>query len=87
MTGSASIDPSNISAQRCSVEQSAAGSAPGIQVGDKAIVFPPNSGLDPSVQVNPTIQTAADRLTVRFCNIAPGSVNDPALSFTYLITR
>ena len=30
---------------------------------------------------------AYDRLTVRFCNIAPGSVNDPALTITYLITR
>ncbi len=47
----------------------------------------PPATIDQSVQVNPTIQTAADRLTVRFCNIAPGSVNDPAGTYTYLITR
>ena len=86
MKGTVSIDPGNINSQRCSTEQAAANAVPGIQVGDTAIVIPPAT-IDASVQVNPTIQTTANTLTVRFCNIAPGAVNDPAGTYTYLITR
>ena len=72
MKGTVTLDPGSILPQTCSNQQSAASSVLGIQVGDTAIVTPP-SGINAALTVSATHQTAADRLTVRICNISsPG---------------
>ena len=59
---------------------------PGIQLGDFVVVNNPTT-LDSQLLGVPTVQTAADRLTVRVCNVAPGTVNDVAGTWTYTVTR
>jgi hypothetical protein len=86
VTGSVTIDPPNITSQDCSLAQSAAGSVPGIQVGDQVILNSPST-LDSKLSPSATIQTAADRLTIRLCNVKGGDVDDTARTFNYIILR
>ena len=86
LSGSVAIDPGPINSQRCSLEQSAAGSVPGIQVGDFVAVNSPST-LDTQLLGVATVQTGADRLTVRICNVAPGTTNDVSGTWTYTVTR
>ena len=90
LSGSVAIDPPSVATSNCATAQSAANSVPGIQVGDHVIVTPPDT-LSIRLVGTSVRQTAADRLTVRLCNIwsgiGSGAVDDTSRTWQYIVTR
>ena len=86
LNGTVAINPPNITSQSCSLAESAAGSVPGIQVGDQLILSAP-SGLQSELAPSAVVQPTADRLTIRLCNVKGGDVDDISRTWGYIITR
>ena len=76
------IDPPSIAADSCAVIE--VGVA-GIKVGDKVFVQTPPD-LESTLTGTASTQDAADKLKIRFCNVAV-AVDGAARTWTYVVTR
>jgi hypothetical protein len=86
LNGTVTIDAPSIGSQSCITAQSLANSVPGIQVNDLVILNAPAT-MDDALSPSAVVQPAADRLTIRLCNVKGGSVDEPPRTWGYIITR